>query len=168
MSVSQGLTEASLGLLSWPALLVHSIVSLSESQLVLQSSSLGSLSHSSPFSCSLCFRLVLRLLGWKRDRRVWRQSGTCSFQSPMDGMGELEQPSSRKLTCRLAREAEAARQETCNFAPSMEGLENGMTCRVGCQPPFGPLSVAAGSVFPILLFSIHSFLSLLTYPFSFH
>lgn len=153
-----------LGLLSWFTLLFHSL----ESQLVLQSSSPGLLSCSSSYSCSLCFRLVLKLLGWKRDRRVWGQSGTCSFQSPMDGMAELEQPSSRKFTCGLAREAEAARRGTCNFAPSMEGLENGMTRRVDCQPPFGPLSVAAGSVFPTSLFSIYSFLSLPTYPISFH
>ena len=41
------------------------------------------------------------------DRMVCGWSGTCSFQGAIERVVVLEQPTSRKLTCWLAREADA-------------------------------------------------------------
>ena len=49
------------------------------------------------------------------DRRVWEQSGTCSLQNPIDGVGVLEELTCRKLACRLARETEAGGGDTWGF-----------------------------------------------------
>lgn len=40
------------------------------------------------------------------DGMVWRHSGTCSLQGPIDRVEVLEQPTCSKLACCLTREAE--------------------------------------------------------------
>ena len=100
LSVSlRSLLVLCLSLLSWVTLLVHSV----QSQLVLQSSSLGSL---------FCFSLLVLFLGplyvvadcvsefhWGCEGIGGFQgrSGTCSLQGPMNGVWVLEQPTCRNL-----------------------------------------------------------------------
>lgn len=78
------------------------------------------------------------------NRRVWKQSGTCSLQELINGLGVLENPTCTKLACWLAREVEAGGGGARVYLLSlhgMEGLESDVPHWVGCHSPLGPLYV---------------------------
>lgn len=60
--------------------------------------------------------------------------------------GFLEQPICRKLTCCLARDADAGEGRGPGFFPSMECLETVVSCQVAGHLPLGPLCIVAGCV----------------------
>ena len=130
LSVSRGVTEVSLGLLSWSALLVCSLGPLCAVTAVLQRSSLGSLclvaacgstilSWSSLGPFYVVEAVISEFLKFVGDRRVWKQSGTCSLKDLINRLGVLENPTCKKLACWLAREAESGGEGTEFTSPPL-------------------------------------------------
>lgn len=78
--------------------------------------SFGPISWSSPLFLSVQLKPVLQsLLEVTGNRSVLGQSWTCSLQDSICAVGVFEEPTCRKFTCLLSREAKAGRGGSLGF-----------------------------------------------------